>query len=53
MFAGMDMPGPFGPGKRNYQKWSELLEDFVEKTGKQYFKPCKLMTSGGFLKMRK
>ncbi len=53
MFAGMDMPGPFGPGKKNYEKWSELLEEFVEKTGKQYFKPCKLMTSGGFLKMRK
>lgn len=53
MFAGMDMPGPFGPGKRNYEKWSKLLEDFVEKTGKQYFKPCELMKSGGFLKMRK
>jgi len=53
MFAGMDMPGPFGPGKRNYEKWSKLLEDFIDKTGKQYFKPCELMKSGGFLKMRK
>jgi enoyl-CoA hydratase/3-hydroxyacyl-CoA dehydrogenase len=53
MFAGMDMPGPFGPGKRNYVNWCKLLEDFVEKTGKQYFIPCELMKSGGFLKMRK
>jgi len=53
MFAGMDMPGPFGPGKRNYEKWAKLLEEFVQKTGKQYFKPCELMKSGGFLKMRK
>ena len=53
MFAGMDMPGPFGPGKRNYEKWANLLEEFVQKTGKQYFKPCELMKSGGFLKMRK
>ncbi len=53
MFAGMDMPGPFGPGKRNYEKWSKLLDEFVEMTGKEYFKPCELMKSGGFLKMRK
>jgi enoyl-CoA hydratase/3-hydroxyacyl-CoA dehydrogenase len=53
MFAGMDMPGPFGPGKRNYEKWCKLLEHFVEQTGKNYFKPCELMRSGGFLKMRK
>ena len=53
MFAGMDMPGPFGPGKRNYKKWSKLLEDFVQTTGKNYFKPCNLMKSGDFLKMRK
>jgi len=53
MLAGMDVPGPFGAGKRNYKNWCELLEDFVEKSGKQYFKPCVLMKSGGFLKMKK
>ncbi len=53
MLAGMSMPGPFGPGKRNYEKWSKLLEDFVKKSGKEYFKPCELMKSGAFLKMRK
>ena len=53
MLAGMSMPGPFGAGKRNYEKWSKLLEDFVNKSGKEYFKPCELMKSGKFLKMRK
>ncbi|MFX0187565.1 MAG: 3-hydroxyacyl-CoA dehydrogenase NAD-binding domain-containing protein [Candidatus Hodarchaeota archaeon] len=53
MLAGMSMPGPFGPGKRNYKKWSKLLEDFVKKSGKEYFKPCELMKSGRFVKMRK
>ena len=53
MLAGMSMPGPFGPGKKNYEKWSNLLEDFVKTTSKEYFKPCKLMESGGFLEMRK
>jgi 3-hydroxyacyl-CoA dehydrogenase len=52
MLAGMSMPGPFGPGKRNFQKWSKLLDDFVHKSGKQYFKPCKLMKSGAFLDMK-
>jgi len=53
MLAGMTIPGPFGPGKRNYDNWSQLLEDFVKTTGKEYFKPCDLMKSGAFLKMRK
>ena len=53
MLAGTSMPGPFGPGKRNYEKWSKLLEDFVEISDKKYLKPCKLMKSGGFIHMRK
>ena len=53
MLAGMDVPGPFGAGKRNYKKWCQLLEGFVELSGKEYFKPCELMKSGGFLKMKK
>ncbi len=53
MMAGMDMPGPFGAGKRNYQKWTEILEDFVEKSGLNYLTPCNLMKSGKFLEMRK
>ena len=53
MLAGMDLPGPFGAGKRKYKEWIKLLEDFVEKSGIAYLKPCDLMKSGGFIKMRK
>jgi len=53
MLTGMIMPGPFGAGKRNYEKWTKLLEDFVKKTDINYFKPCKLMKSGKFIQMRK
>jgi len=53
MLAGMSMPGPFGAGKRNYGKWAKLLDEFVEKSGKEYFRPCELMKSGRFIKMRK
>jgi enoyl-CoA hydratase/3-hydroxyacyl-CoA dehydrogenase len=53
MLAGMDMPGPFGSGKRNYEKWSKMLEELAEESGINYLKPCDLMKSGGFLRMRK
>ena len=55
LFAGLrdQIPGPFTTGKRNYQKWSKMLEDLAEKSGKNYFKPCDLMKSGGFIKMKK
>lgn len=53
MLAGTSMPGPFGPGKRNYEKWSKMLEEFVEVSDKKFLKPCKLMKSGGFINMRK
>jgi 3-hydroxyacyl-CoA dehydrogenase len=51
--AGMNTPGPFGGGKKQFEKWSKLLEDLADKTGKEYFRPCKLMKSGGFVDMRK
>ncbi len=53
MLAGTSIPGPFSPGKRNYEKWSKILENFVEKSDKKYLKPCELMKSGGFINMRK
>jgi len=53
MLAGMDMPGPFGAGKRNYEKWSLMLEELAEMTQINYFKPCDMMKSGAFLKLRK
>jgi 3-hydroxyacyl-CoA dehydrogenase len=52
--AGYGNPGPFiGGGKRNFERWSKLLEDFAEKSGYTYAKPCELMKTGAFLKMRK
>ena len=51
--AGMNTPGPFGAGKNNFEKWSQMLEDLAIKTGKEYLKPCELMKSGGFVSMRK
>ncbi|MBY9020334.1 MAG: 3-hydroxyacyl-CoA dehydrogenase family protein [Candidatus Lokiarchaeota archaeon] len=51
--AGMNTPGPFGGGKSQYEKWSKVLEDLADSTGKEYFRPCELMKSGGFVSMRK
>ncbi|MFX0047597.1 MAG: 3-hydroxyacyl-CoA dehydrogenase family protein [Candidatus Hermodarchaeota archaeon] len=53
MLAGMDMPGPFGAGKNNYEKWSLLLDELAETTQISYFKPCEMMKSGAFLKLKK
>ena len=51
--AGMNTPGPFGAGKKNYEAWSKMLEELADETGKEYLRPCELMKSGGFLQMRK
>ena len=51
--AGMNTPGPFSAGKKQYERWSKMLEDLAEQTGKDYLKPCELMKSGEFIKMRK
>jgi enoyl-CoA hydratase/3-hydroxyacyl-CoA dehydrogenase len=53
VMAGMNIPGPFGPGKRNYLKWVKLLENFAEESGIDYIKPCSLLKTGQFLRMRK
>ena len=49
VFKGTFMPGPFALGKTKYKEWAEKLNDFVEKSGKTYLKPCKMMESGRFL----
>jgi enoyl-CoA hydratase/3-hydroxyacyl-CoA dehydrogenase len=51
--AGMNTPGPFSAGKNNYERWTKKLEEFVEKSGKEYLRPCELMKTGKFVKMRK
>ena len=53
MLAGMDMPGPFGAGKNNYEKWSLILEELVDTTKINYYKPCEMMKTGAFLKLKK
>jgi len=51
--AGMNTPGPFAAGKKQFEKWAKILEELAEKTGMEYLKPCELMKSGGFASMRK
>ena len=53
MLAGMGTPGPFAAGKKNYENWAKLLEDFAERSSISYLKPCSLMKSGEFLKLKK
>ena len=51
-FKGTSIPGPFREGKEKYKEWAKKLYDVAEKTGKSYFKPCKMMESGKFLSLR-
>jgi enoyl-CoA hydratase/3-hydroxyacyl-CoA dehydrogenase len=51
--AGMNTPGPFSAGKNNYERWTKKLDEFVDKSGKGYLRPCDLMRTGKFVKMRK
>ena len=51
--AGMNTPGPFSAGRNNWEKYTKKLEEFVEKSGREYLKPCELMKTGKFVKMRK
>ena len=53
MVTGPGMPGPFSASKKNYVKWSQMLETLSKEMDKIYLKPCELMKSGNFLKMRK
>jgi len=51
--AGFHLPGPFITGKKKYEEYAILLEDIAKKSGMMHLKPCNLMKSGAFLKMRK
>ena len=35
-------------GMEKYKEWSEILENFAQKLGKAYLKPCDMMKSGRF-----
>jgi len=51
--AGMNTPGPFSAGKNNWEMYTKKLEEFIEKSGREYLRPCELMKTGKFVKMRK
>ena len=51
--AGMNTPGPFAAGKKQFEKWAKILEELADKTGNEYLRPCELMKTGGFVSMRK
>ena len=53
MDAGFNTPGPMQflvDGNR--ERWPKLLEEFAEKTGKEYLQPCELMKSGKYREMQ-
>ncbi len=52
MKIGVGVSGPFIPGKHKYKEWSELLSDFAIENKIDYFKPCRLMSSGKFIEMQ-
>jgi len=52
LLIGNYTPSPFKLGKTNYERWSNMLDALAEKIGKPYLKPCDLMRSGEFTKMR-
>lgn len=52
LMAGMNMPGPMAPNVNTYEKQIAVLEELVELTGKEYFKPCELLKSGKWVEMK-
>jgi enoyl-CoA hydratase/3-hydroxyacyl-CoA dehydrogenase len=50
--AGMNAPGPFELGIKNWQDLVKLLEETAEKIGSEYLKPCELFKSGKFIDMK-
>ena len=52
MLKGFYVPGVIRSGKRKYQELTKKLYELAEKTGKSYFKPCKMMESGDFISFK-
>jgi enoyl-CoA hydratase/3-hydroxyacyl-CoA dehydrogenase len=50
--AGMNSPGPFEIGIPHWENLVKLLEEFSEKIGSEYLKPCDLFKSGKFVDMK-
>ena len=52
ILAGMNFPGPMQYATTSYKELSDLLEEYSEKLGKNYMKPCDLFKSGKFIEMQ-
>ena len=50
--AGMNAPGPFEYGIKNWEGHVKKLEEFADKIGSEYLKPCDLFRSGKFVDMK-
>ena len=50
--AGMNFPGPFGDGIKNYEKYLKKLINISEEIGSEYLKPCDLFKNGLFIEMK-
>ncbi len=50
--AGMNYPGPFTYGIKNYERAVQKLEEIAEKIRSEYLKPCDLFKSGKFIDMK-
>ncbi len=48
MKAGFNRPGVMQDAVEHYEKWSQMLEDIAAKIGKEYLKPCEMLSSGKF-----
>ena len=51
ILAGMNFPGPMQYATANFKELSDLLEEYSDKLGKNYLKPCDLLKSGKFVDM--
>jgi len=51
ILAGMNFSGPMKYATEHYEELSKLLEEYSEKLGKPYFKPCELLKTGKFVEM--
>ncbi|MFX1276942.1 MAG: 3-hydroxyacyl-CoA dehydrogenase NAD-binding domain-containing protein [Promethearchaeota archaeon] len=52
LMAGFNMPGPMGANINNSAKQVEILNELVELTGKEYFRPCELLVSEKWVEMK-
>lgn len=52
ILAGMNFPGPMQYATTNYKELSDVIEEYSEKLGKNYLKPCDLLKTGKFIEMQ-